>query len=181
MKKIITLILCLLFLLQATAFAEIQKTVNHNGLDSIDMRSDYVFPIEENNKSIWISISRSGYFDKANTIPEEHVTYYTTINLAHSYKTPMSFMSGKIPFFTVVNDGIDTELVFKKIFTISNDSAIFNMNSKELKQILSADKIYTAIALKDGTTQKIEIPDDVLKEWKYIITCNLLDEYKKGI
>lgn len=180
MKKIIVSLICLLFLFQASALAKVEKYLSHN---VIHFQNESRFKINETNNSMWMVLNREEYLgkDKLRINPEFFVGFYkdeTPKGMNTDVKADLTLWIKKPPYFVLSN----TKYGVEKIFTISDigiDHARFSINNKD--QLVKADKVSIVLTLKDGNTQKIDIPDDVLKEWKYILTCDLLDEYKKEI
>lgn len=180
MKKIIMSLICLLFLFQASALAKVEKYLSHN---VIHFQNESRFKINETNNSMWMVLNREEYLgkDKLRINPEFFVGFYkdeTPKDVNSDVKADLALWTKKPPYFILSN----TKSGMEKIFTISDigiDHARFSINNKD--QLVKADKVSIVLTLKDGYTQKIDIPDDVLKEWKYILTCDLLDEYKKEI
>jgi hypothetical protein len=180
MKKIIMSLICLLFLFQTSALAKVEKHLSHN---VIHFQSESRFKINETNNSLWLVLNREEYLgkDKLRINPEFYIGFYrdeTPKSTNTDVKADLAFWTKTPPDFVLSN----TKSGMKQIFTISDvgiDHARFSINNKE--QLVKADKVSIVLALKDGSTQKVDIPDDVLKDWKYILTCDLLDEYKKGI
>jgi len=177
MKKIIISILCLLFLFQASAFANVEKSLSHN---LAHFQNESRYKINETNKSLWMVLSRDDYFgkNKLRINPSLYIGFYkdepskgvntdAKIDIAFSAKTP--------PYFVLSNkeSGIFT------LTKIATDYVSFSINNQDL--LVKADKVSIFLTLQDGSIQKIDIPEDVLKDWKYILTCNLLDKYKKEI
>jgi hypothetical protein len=192
MKKIIMSILCLLFLFQASAFAKVEKSLSHN---VVHFQNESRYKINGTNKSLWILLSRDGYFGKSKLLinPDLYVGFYkdespkggnagakteVRIGVKTEVKADLGFWTKTPPHFVLSNKESGTKQIFV-ISEISTDHAKFSINNKDL--LIKADKVSIVLTLNDGSIQKIDIPDDVLKDWKFILSCNLLDEYKKGI
>lgn len=183
MKKIFPLLLCLLVLFQTTVFAEIGKTISEN---DIILESQFRYKIEGTDKSIWMYFNRIGYFSrilgsiKTQTSQTLLISTYLDDKAMSpkEIKTDISFSTKNPPHFIFYNNGIDAGQPFK-ITEFGTDHITFSIADK--KALLDANKAFFIVTLRDGTAQRIEIPDDTLKDWKYILTADLWEEYKKGI
>jgi hypothetical protein len=180
MKKIIIPILCLLFLFQASAFAEIEKSLSDN---HVHFQNESRYKINETNKSLWMLLSRDGFWGKSKLRinPDLYIGFYkdkSSKSMNTDAKTDIAFSTKTPPYFVLSNNESAMEQIFK-ISEIGTDYVRFSINNKDL--LVKADKASIVLTLKDGSIQKIDIPDDVLKDWKFILSCNLWDEYKKGI
>lgn len=180
MKKIIILVICLLTLVLSTAFAKVDKTLTGNSINLVNS-SDYQL---NNTDKMNINLSRYGYFDsmfglkKTETI---HNLGFFLYPIAPPYiSTEVTFTTKNVPFFLIFNKDIENKLTFK-IMSISNNYINYEVNNKQLTTLVSAEKVNLILPLKNGSTQTIQIPEETLKEWRSIITCNLWDEFKKGI
>jgi hypothetical protein len=180
MKKIIISILGLLFLFQASAFAKVEKSLSHN---LVHFKNESRYKINETNDSLWMLLSRDGYFGKSKLRinPDLYIGLYKDASPKGTNtdaKTDIVFSTKTPPYFLLSNKKSGTEQIFT-LSEIATDHVRFSINNKDL--LVKVDKVSIVLTLKDGSIQKIDIPDDVLNDWKYILNCNLLDEYKKGI
>ncbi|MDU2064368.1 MAG: hypothetical protein E6713_05950 [Sporomusaceae bacterium] len=173
MKKILFLTFCFLFLLQVSAFAEIDKTITNTNYISIS--SQYAYSLADEKKTIWLTLTRSSY--STNSYTDNSLQ----ISLAHHYKFPMAFAPNKRPYLILSTNDADKLLMLKDFRSLSYTSDTFGIDAEQVKQILSASKIFIAIDLADAPSLKIEVPSEILKEWNYLLTCDLRDEYNKGI
>lgn len=181
MKRITFLILCLSFLFQALAFAEIGKSISAN---QIQLQSESRYKVNETNKSLWMLFHRSGYSNSNNFLKDKkpNTTEFLFISLykdesLKDVKTDIAFSTKSPPHFVLSKNGIDIGQPFK-ITEIGTDTINFSIDNKDL--LINADKVSFVVTLKNGTTQELELPSEILKDWKYIITSDLKDEYKKG-
>ncbi|VBB05611.1 Hypothetical protein LUCI_0821 [Lucifera butyrica] len=183
MKKVIILLLFILALTNSFAFAEVNKTLSDN---YIGLERTYEYTINGTNKHAYVTLSRQGFFDsllgitKTNTSHSLYLSLFTPPNTNQSAVTDITFSTKNLPCFVTYNG--ETQKTYPlKVKSISTNYVGFKVDNSTLLPMVNAEKIGVVLTLKDGSTQKIEIPEDVLKDWKFIVTCNLLDEYKKGL
>lgn len=182
MKKVITLVLCLLFLLQASAFAEVKKSISAT---QIYINSEYRLKIDGTNNFMWLLYSRMEYSATNNYLKDRTPFKTEQLNFslfrdesAKAANSDITFSSKQPPYLVLFRNGIKIGQAFN-ITEIGTTELTFLITNKEM--LANADNITFVITRKDGTIQEIDIPDDVVKEWKFIATCNLREEYKKGI
>lgn len=179
MKKIIILVICLLSLVSGTALANIDKKITENSIN-FENNSDYQLNTTD---KININLYRYGYFDSMFGIKRTETVHILGLSLfpAPPYmSTEATFTTKNIPFFLIFNKELETKLTFK-ISSISSNYISYEVDNKILQKFVTADKVSLVLPLKNGSTQKIDISEETLKEWRFILTCNLWDEYKKGI
>lgn len=179
MKKIIILVICILSLVSGTALANIDKTITNN--NCINFSNQYQYQIN-NTKTMNISLSRYGFFDNMLGIMKTVTLHDLTLCLMSTSlnNSPEAFTSKEVPFFIIFNKEVESKLTFKTK-SISNNIISYEVDNKKLRPLITAERVNLVVPLKNGPTQTIEIPEEILKEWRFIITCNLLDEYRKGI
>lgn len=180
MKKIIPLILGLVLVFQVSAFAEINKSISN---DQINIHSQAIYKIEGATKSIWMNLSRHGISKSSQFLKDKKPIIKDTLFISFYYSEPknvqhnISFSSKEPPYFVFSKNGTDVGQPFK--FNEIDTDCIF-IDVVDKTPILTADKASLVVKLKDGTKREIELPEDILNEWKYILSCNLQEEYKKG-
>lgn len=180
MKKVFVLLLSLLFLTSATTYAEIDKLISAN---YVRLQNESRYKINGTDKSLWILFSRDGTSNnsfKSSKLQTNQELFMATFKDGSStnVKTDMVFSTKTPPKFVFANSNSDKNPPFE-ITGFGTDSISLSIINKA--SLITTDKLSLILTLKDGTTETIEIPDDVLKDWKYILTCNLVEEYKKGI
>lgn len=177
MKKMLFLFLSLIFLFQATALAEVNKSISEH---HFDIQSVYRYSID--NTEIWITLSKNGFSSnsfrnkKLQISQELHIKAYNNES-ATGAKTDITFSTKTPPYFVISTQ----ESNLKQSFKISSLGTTYVHFEIDKNPLVNADRVSFVLPLKDGSTQKIDIPEDILKEWKYILSCDLWDEYKKGI
>lgn len=182
MRKIIILLLCLLILSTSTSFAEVKK---YSSKDYFKIERTADLTISGSNKHLYVILGRSLASSKLMMLSKSESNYSLFLSLfAPDQKSPpvanSTFTSKDIPYFLVTDKGIEKTITFKAS-ELGSDYLNFKVNSALLQPLVDAEKVSIVISLKNGITEKINIPNDVLEDWKYILTCNLQEESKKGI
>ncbi len=182
MKKTLTLLLCVLILLQVPAFAEIEKSISN---DHISIISKYRLKIDKTNRHMWLSYYRSessaseNYLKDRKPIHQEYLTFdLSKKESASDDNSEITFSSKKPPSLVLFENGNNLGQIFN-ITEIGTSYLGFSIANKEA--LASADKATLVVPRIDGTSLEIVIPDDVLKDWIFIATCNLKEEYEKGV
>ena len=180
MKKFIILVICLLTLVSGTALAKVDKSMSENG---VNLMSNLEYQFNSTDK-ISITLNRYGYFDRLLGMTKTETIHNLMLNLIPiappCISTEVTFTTKNVPYFLIFNKEVGTKQTFK-ISSISSNYISYEVDNKNLQKFVAADKATLVLPLKNGSTQMIEISEETLKEWRFIITCNLWDEYKKGI
>ena len=182
MKKILPLLLCLLVMLQVPVSAEVKKSISEY---IIHLANESRYEVANTDKSFWLSFNKEGFSPNSFKNKNLQITQQILIGLYKNEaiklpKTDIIFSSKTPPYFTLLSNGQTIKQPFR-ITELGTDIVIFSIDDKAGTLLSNATKAAFVVTLQDGTTQAIDIPDNVLKEWKYIIDCDLWQEYKKGV
>lgn len=183
MKKIAVFVALILTLATGTAFAEINKTISG---DDISLGNTWRQDIKETNQQIFVTLSRNGYtktlFGMVR-IDTYHYLYISVVSMGQKADNPQNirFDSKSNPVFVLVTDKGESTYYFHPATSISTESVSYNPDNASLLPLVQAQRVFLDLPQKDGKRYRTEIPPDILKEWRDILTCDLKKELKKGI
>lgn len=174
MKKLLLPFLCLLVLVQASASAEIKKSISDK---NIFISSEYRLKIDGTNNFVWL------YYYRTNFTKDPRFAEFLDFSVfksesAQTANSDITFTSKNPPSLALYKNENNIGQAFN-LAEIGTTELKFLIINKSL--FASAEKAALLISRKDGTTLQVEIPNDVIKEWQFIASCDLKEEYKKGI
>lgn len=199
-KKIILLLICV-FVFTTPASAEIRKTVNNHGIfissvyaQTIAEKDDaqYVigFVLERHklNSGLIASTPDFNLSIKAFAIsatspsttfaPDKHFDPL----IVFSFKTP--------PKFEITKDNSVQTITITDKTGIDDNNIIYNLDKKgfwgeprgKMAIILpTAEKITIIMPFNNGTEMRVELPEEIVKEWNYISTADMRKEKKEAL
>lgn len=197
-KKIVLLLICL-SVFTTPAYAKISKTVNNHG---IFISSRYVQIIAEKDEAKYVIgfslerhklnsglVAASPDFSLSIKALAISTTSPATIFAPDQYFDPLIVFSFKTPpKFEITKDnsvqtitvtgktGIDTHNI---IYNLSKQK-FFGGPAEKLAVILpTAEKITVIMPFNNDTEIRIELPEEIVKEWNYISTADMKKEKKE--
>lgn len=177
--RIIIFVVCVMLSMQSLVFAEVFKS---KGEDSLSLTSYVIYPIKELEEDVHINIGRIGYFKSFLGVYRTDTNHNMMINIypqKPNQAMQKTFTTKATPYFTLINKGVSTDHKLHKS-SIGMNYVSFDVENKDLLPMVNAEAVNLIIPLNDGTVKTLAINQDTINEWKYILTCSMYDEYKKG-
>ena len=190
MKKILLVLVCFIFtsfIFTTPASAEI---IREAGRYEVSIFSQYSQILQEkNNEKYLVFIEFAGYkvgYAFANAQMFSINIYTRTTNFVHvnqfepnmvfSFKTPPKLeISDKIPtgLFTGLNLPKEAISLVNKNSTVGDYSLNYYIPGDMLEKFVEAKKINVILPFNDGTELRIELPEEIVKEWNYVANADL--------
>ena len=173
MKKLLFLLMfSLIFSFPMTVSADLDKTITG---DFMTISSQHRCYIDENNKEYYLWV----YFYRNNSNAEKGTHLMLSSHNPNAFYTPRMLFSFKnaIQFEIVSKTPAKKQVVYPStIYSLSTGKAFGSMTFTLGKDFFTlfnnANEITFLIPTDTGEKLRIKLPDEILKEWKYVMTCN---------
>ena len=196
MKKILLVLVCFIFTSFIFTTPVSAEIIREAGRYEISILSQYSQTIQEkDNEKYLVFIEFAAYKAGVGFVNVDFVSiniYTRTTNYVHTSKfEPNMVFSFNTPPKFEINDTKKTGLfadlypvdkqqivLSSKNSSVGDYSISYQIPNDMLEKFILAKKINIILPFNDGTELKIELPEEIIKEWNYIANADLGKEKK---
>ena len=180
MKRTILALFTVFFIFQGTASAKVEKYIQ-GMFENTHVFSVFTTKIDKDSAAgkeyyLRIELRRNRIKLPTSYIVTEEIRF-TAYNPENHFKPAVLFDTKNPPKLEITSAGSAELFLLDKEGTAWKESYNYSIrNDRMHKFIKNADKIIIVVPMQDKTEKRIELPREVLAEWKYILSTVMATE-----
>lgn len=180
MKKIFILLMLFILAMPMNGEAKIDKSTSK---DHIQLTSGYSIILDKKDDKeyvFYVHFSRnitnfgwpvrSQYYNLGLSAFDYNIGFDKTIVFSHKNTPKFEFLK---------NNSVKIIVIPKKKTFLSTSQISYSKINSFADEIKDAEKITIIMPMSDGSTKRIELPEEIVAEWNYIMNANMHDEKKE--